>query len=74
MPWGRVVRRGSFANVPDLIEAIFEFVAASNEEGRPFVWKAAAEELLVKHKKCRQRLEQISPGGTAPRRRRKAAA
>jgi hypothetical protein len=68
------VRRGSFANVPDLIEAIFEFIEASNAEGKPFVWKATAAELLAKYEKCRKRLEQISPGCTAPRRRRKAAA
>lgn len=69
----KAVRRGSFANVPDLIEAIFEFIAANNEQGRPFVWKATAQELLAKYEKCRQRLEQISPGCTAPRRRRKAS-
>jgi transposase len=69
----QAVRRGSFANVPDLVEAIFEFIAASNEEGRPFVWKATAEELLKKYERCRSRLEEISPGCTAPRRRRKTA-
>lgn len=70
----QAVRWGSFANVPDLIGAIFEFIEASNQEGKPFVWKATTEELLAQYKKCRKRLEQISPGGTAPRRRRKAAA
>ena len=70
----KAVRRGSFANVPDLIEAIFEFIEASNAEGKPFVWKATATELLAKYEKCRKSLEQISPGCTAPRRRRKATA
>jgi hypothetical protein len=69
----KTVRRGSFANVPDLVAAIGEFIEVSNQKGRPFVWKATAQELLVKYEKCRSRLEQISPGCTRPRRTRKIA-
>ena len=61
---GKAVRRGSFASVPDLIEAIFDFIAQWNEEPRPFVWTAKAEDILAKIERCRQRLEQISPGCT----------
>jgi transposase len=70
----KAVRRGSFANVPDLITAIGEFIEASNDQGKPFVWKATAEELLAKYEKCRRRLEELSPGCTRSRRPRKTAA
>lgn len=69
----KAIRRGSFANVPDLIRSIFEFIEASNEQARPFVWKATTEELLAKFERCRKRLEEISPGCTISRRRKKAA-
>jgi hypothetical protein len=31
------IRRGSFANVPELIAAIEEYVEHHNERGRPYV-------------------------------------
>jgi len=64
---GKAVRRGSFASVPDLIEAIFDFIAQWNEEPNPFVWTAKAEDILAKIERCRQRLEEISPGCTKPK-------
>ena len=69
----KAVRRGSFANVPDLVSAIEEFIQESSKAGKPFVWKATAERLLAKYERCRSRLEEISPGCTAPRRKRKTA-
>lgn len=72
-PTNKAIRRGSFANVPDLIEAIVEFIGANNANAKPFVWKATVEELLAKYERCPKRLEEISPGSTAPRRRKKAA-
>jgi transposase len=35
---GKAVRRGSFASVPDLIQAILDFIAKWNAEPTPFVW------------------------------------
>ena len=70
----KAVRRGSFANVADLIDAIGEFIEASNQEGKPFIWKATAEGLLAKYERCRKRLEQISPGCMSFKRSKKAAA
>lgn len=69
----KAVRRGSFANVPDLVSAIEEFIQESSKAGKPFVWKATAERLLAKYERCRIRLEEISPGCTGPRRKRKTA-
>jgi transposase len=70
---GKAVRRGSFASVPDLIDAIEAFITAWNRDPKPFVWQAKAEDILAKIERCRRRLEQIQPGCTQPRRRKKAA-
>ncbi len=45
---GKAVRRGSFASVPDLIEAIAQFIRQWNRNPQPFVWRARAEEILEK--------------------------
>ena len=59
---GKAVGRGSLASVPDLIQAILDFIAQWNAEPTPFVWTAKAEDILAKIERCRQRLEKISPG------------
>ena len=70
---GKAVRRGSFASVPDLIAAIADFIVAWNRDPKPFIWQATAEDILAKIERCRRRLEQLQPGCTLPRRRKKAA-
>src|SRR5271157_2959281 len=65
------VRRGAFVSVPDLIAAIDEFLAAWNQDPKPFVWTATVESIVEKLKKCRQTLEQIKPGCTLPKSRKK---
>jgi transposase len=65
------VRRGAFLSVPDLIAAIDEFLAAWNQDPKPFVWTATVESIVEKLKKCRQTLEQIKPGCTLPKSRKK---
>ena len=67
---GKRVRRGSFANVDELQQAIAEFLAAWNEHPKPFVWTATVQMIQEKLTRCRQTLEQIQPGCTQPRRRR----
>jgi transposase len=63
------IRRGSFHSVEDLKKAIAEFLAACNENPKPFVWTATVESIVEKLSRCRQTLEQIRPGSTVPRRR-----
>jgi hypothetical protein len=63
------IRRGSFHSVEDLEKAITEFLAAWNENAKPFVWTATVESSVEKLSRCRQTLEQIRPGCTLPRRR-----
>ena len=69
---GKAVRRGSFASVPDLIEAIINYINSWNEQPKRFVWTAKAEEILAKIERCRRRLEEIKPGCTRRRSRHKA--
>jgi len=67
----KAVRRGSFASVVDLEAAIAQFLEAWNESPNPFVWTATVESIQAKLTRCRQTLEQIKPGCTAPRSRKK---
>ena len=59
------IRRDSFLSVDQLIAAINDFLAAWNENPRPFVWTATVESIVAKLARCRQTLEQIQPGCTA---------
>jgi transposase len=65
------VRRDSFRSVEDLEKAIAEFLAAWNEHPRPFVCTATVESIKEKLSRCRHTLEQIQPGSTQPRSRKR---
>ena len=67
----KALRRGAFFSVPDLVQAIEAFLAACNENPRPFVWTAQLEEILEKIDRARAKLESMQPGCTQPRYRRK---
>jgi transposase len=43
----RAIRRGVFRSVPELIAAIEEYLQANNENPKPFVWTATAEDILA---------------------------
>lgn len=66
------IRRGVFLSVPDLIAAIEEFMDSWNKNPKPFVWRATVQSIVEKLQRCRQTLETIQPGCTAPRSRKKA--
>jgi transposase len=65
------IRRDSFLSVDDLIAAIDQFLAAWNEHPKPFVWTATVDSILAKLAHCRQTLEQIQPGCTLPKSRKR---
>jgi transposase len=65
------IRRDSFFSVADLEAAIREFLAAWNQNPRPFVWTATVESIVAKLARCRQTLEQIQPGCTKPKSRKR---
>jgi hypothetical protein len=64
---GKRIRRGVFVSVADLEKAIEEFLAAWNNEPKPFMWTATVESILQKLSRCRQTLERIKPGCTRVR-------
>ncbi len=64
---GKRIRRGTFVSVEDLQEAIEEFLAAWNNDPRPFVWTATVDSIVEKLSRCKQTLERIKPGCTRPR-------
>ena len=66
-----VVQRGSFASVPDLKRAIDEFMSAWNDNPKPFVWTATVEAIVKKFARARANMQQIEPGSTVPRRKRR---
>lgn len=47
------VRRGSFESVPELIDAIEQYLAASNTDPKPFVWHASVQSILDKLARCK---------------------
>ena len=67
----KAIRRGIFYSVADLKSAIDAFLAAWNNEPKPFVWTATVESITEKLSRCRQTLEKIQPGCTIPRTRKK---
>ena len=67
----KAVRRGSFTSVADLESSIAAFLEAWNENPNPLVWTETVESIQAKLARCRQTLEQIKPGCTAPRTRKR---
>jgi transposase len=65
------IRRGTFLNVPELITAIEEFMDTWNRNPKPFVWTATVDSIVEKLQRCRQTLENIKPGCTLPRSRKR---
>jgi transposase len=49
----KAIRRGVFKSVPDLIDAIDAYLAATNKDPQPFVWTATAKQILEKVRRGR---------------------
>ena len=56
----KAIRRGVFASVPELITAIEDYLIATNDNPKPFVWTATTESILAKIERGRVALEQIT--------------
>ena len=67
----KAIRRGVFLSVADLQGAIEAFLRAWNQNPKPFVWTATVESIQKKLNRCRQTLEQIQPGCTKPKTRKR---
>ncbi|HJW75124.1 MAG TPA: IS630 family transposase [Thermoleophilia bacterium] len=55
----KAIRRGVFHSVPDLIAAIEQFLAAHNQDPKPFVWTASIDAILEKVGRCKAVLETV---------------
>jgi len=53
-------RRGVFKSVPDLIAAIEAYLQANNNDPKPFVWTATAEEILHCVEELRARVNEAA--------------
>jgi len=49
------LKRGSHTSIPELRNAIFDYVEAHNEEGKPFKWTKSADQILESVKRFGQR-------------------
>jgi hypothetical protein len=63
----KAIRRRSFVSVPELKQAINEFLTAWNEDPKTFIWTATMLEILEKMARARAKIEQFKPGSTLPR-------
>ena len=51
---GRMIRRGTFRSSDELETAIYKWLATWNGEPTPFVWKASADVILDKVRRCKE--------------------
>jgi transposase len=56
----KAIRRGIFHSVPALIDAIQNYLAAHNENPKPFQWTATADQILAKVRRGRVTLDAIA--------------
>ena len=54
----RRLKRGSFASVADLVEAIEDYIAHNNAKPKPLVWHKSADEIIEKVKRGRVALNE----------------
>jgi transposase len=50
----RMIRRGTFLSVRELEQAIYEWLAKWNQDPQPFIWKATADVILDKVRRCKE--------------------
>lgn len=50
----RMIRRGTFCSVAELEQAIYQWLATWNHTPKPFIWKATADVILDKVRRCRE--------------------
>jgi len=57
----KALRRGSHTSVAALRDAILAYVAAHNDQGKPFRWTKTADEILDKMRRFGLRTQQVHP-------------
>jgi transposase len=56
----KAIRRGRFASVYELVDAIYMYIDKHNTNSGPFIWTAKAADILAKVTKARRKLETIT--------------
>ena len=56
----KALRRGVFHSVPDLIAKIEEYLSAHNDDPKPFIWTATADDILAKVARGRVALQAVN--------------
>ncbi|MGH8459281.1 MAG: IS630 family transposase [Nevskiales bacterium] len=56
------IRRGTFKSVPQLIDAIMEYLNKNNSDPKPFVWTKDAAAILGKERRALDLLEAVKAG------------
>jgi transposase len=51
---GRMIRRGTFHSADELEQAIYQWLAHWNKAPKPFAWKASADVILDKVRRCKK--------------------
>ncbi|HEX4544534.1 MAG TPA: IS630 family transposase [Candidatus Acidoferrum sp.] len=51
---GRMIRRGTFHSADELEQAIYQWLAHWNGDPNPFAWKASADVILDKVRRCKE--------------------
>jgi transposase len=51
---GRMIRRGTFHSTEELEKAIYHWLGTWNGDPAPFVWKASADHILDKVRRCKE--------------------
>jgi transposase len=60
----KALRRGVFHSVPDLVTAIEDYLTRHNDDPRPLVWTASAQNILDKIARGRVAFNQATNSGT----------
>jgi len=53
------IRRGSFGNVKELIDAITAYIQQHNQQPKAFVWTAGVEKIIQKVRRAREVLDKV---------------
>jgi hypothetical protein len=57
----KALRREVLHSVPDLIAKIEDYLAAHNDDPKPFLWTATADDILAKVARGRVALQVVNP-------------
>ncbi|MBI4469194.1 MAG: IS630 family transposase [Acidobacteria bacterium] len=53
------IRRGVFKSVRELIQAIHDYIDHHNEDPKPFIWTAKAEDIIEKYRRAKAMLDNV---------------